>query len=137
VVNLVGPLGAGKTALLDELGDTVEGGDFPAVAGAGCRAVVLADGATALVVDGVDSSSSAHALLTAMGRAGSAPVVAASRLPLLSRAGWAEYGRGVVTLTVPCWPAGPMTRSSGWPRGIRPLMRPRLSWWSRCPAGSR
>ena len=104
VVNLVGPLGVGKTALLDELGEIVEGGDFPAVAGADCRFVVLADGATALVVDGVDSSSSAQALLTAVGRAGSAPVVAASRLPLLSRAGWAEYGRGLVTLTVPRWP---------------------------------
>jgi hypothetical protein len=47
------------------------------VAAADCRAVVLAGGATALVVDGVASSSpsSAHALLTAIGRVGSAPVV--------------------------------------------------------------
>ena len=106
VINLVGPLGAGKTALLDELGETAGGGDFPAAASADCRAVVLADGSTALVVDGVDTSSSARALLTVVGRGGWMPVVAASRLPLLSRAGWAGYGRGLVTLPVPRWPDG-------------------------------
>jgi hypothetical protein len=105
VVNLVGPLGSGKTTLLEELGEAVEGEDLLVVAGAECHAVVLADGvSSAIVVDGVDSVQAAGALLAAVGRAGLVPVVAVSRLPLLSRAGWAGYERGLVTLSLPRWP---------------------------------
>jgi hypothetical protein len=108
VVNLTGPLGVGKTTLLDELGAAAEGVDLPAVDGADGRAVVLADGAsTAIIIDGVDSEAAARSLLAAVGRAGQvggSPVVVTSRLPLLSRAGWARCVRSLVTLTVPRWP---------------------------------
>jgi hypothetical protein len=105
VVNVVGPLGIGKTTLLGELGETVEAEDLLAVAGAGCRAVVLAGGASpAIVIDGAESAPAARELLVAVGsvRAG-APVVVASRLPLLSRAGWARNVRGLITLTLARW----------------------------------
>jgi hypothetical protein len=105
MVNLVGPLGVGKTMLLDELGEAVEGGDLPAVDGADCRAVVLADGvSSAIVIDGVDSAAAARSLLAAVACTVSAPVVVTSRLPLLSRAGWARNVRSLVTLTLPPWP---------------------------------
>ncbi len=105
VVNVVGPLGIGKTTLLDQLGEVVEAADLPAVAGAGCRAVMLAgSGRLAFIIDDVDSAATALEVLAAAGsvRTG-VPVVAASRVPLLSLAGWAGGARGVVTMTLPRW----------------------------------
>ena len=105
VVNLAGPLGVGKTTLLDELGVTIEGVDLLAVDGADCRAVALADGGIpAVVIDGVDSGVAGRSLLAEVGRIGPGPVVVTSRLPLLSRAGWARTVRNLVTLTMPRWP---------------------------------
>jgi hypothetical protein len=96
VVNLVGPLGAGKTMLLGELGEAA-GGWLPGADGAESRIVALPGGGAVIVADGVDTDSAAGWLL-ALARSGGpgrarrrAPIVAASRRPLLAHPGWAQW----------------------------------------------
>ncbi|MBP2706250.1 hypothetical protein JOL79_20785 [Microbispora sp. RL4-1S] len=108
IVNVVGPLGVGKSHLLTTLSARfVDLGRASAGAqGAGSDTAPggvsgEVPGGAPLAVDGVDTDDRADAAARFLDRAGRGRFLIASRLPLISRAGWAH--RPLVTVELRPW----------------------------------
>ncbi|MEU4446695.1 hypothetical protein AB0K14_07505 [Actinosynnema sp. NPDC050801] len=85
VVNLVGPVGSGKTTALAALPGDVTRVDLAAGVPDGALDAALADPRGYVVVDNADSPAALAAVCSALGRRGSTRVVVAGRRPL---SGW-------------------------------------------------
>lgn len=97
LVNLVGPLGCGKSALVARLAPLpVLALEAPGAAGA-LRSALAEDTSRPLVADGADGPAGLAALSALRNRApGGRPVLVVSRRSLLSRPGWALSGARVL-----------------------------------------
>jgi len=100
VVNLVGPLGVGKSTILADLS-----AEFGVPVHDLSRGGVATGQGDLVLLDGADSTDSVDAVVTALGAAEPGTrVVVAGRLPLRSRPSWPVDGRWTVdTVTVDAW----------------------------------
>lgn len=100
IVNVVGPLGVGKTRLLATLSSGFV--DLGTPDGVRTPVEVHRGGRAPLAIDGVDTDRRADAAARFLDRAGHGRFLIASRLPLASRPGWAH--RPLVTVELGPWP---------------------------------
>ncbi len=99
IVNVVGPLGVGKSRLLATLSSGFV--DLRTPDGVRTPVEVHRGGRGPLAIDGVDTDRRADAAARFLDRAGHGRFLIASRLPLASRPGWAH--RPLVTVELGPW----------------------------------
>ncbi|MEV7806084.1 hypothetical protein AB0O28_24370 [Microbispora sp. NPDC088329] len=99
IVNVVGPLGVGKSRLLATLSSGFV--DLRTPAEVHTPADGDLDGCAPLAIDGVDTDRRADAAARLLDRAGRGRFLIAGRLPLASRPGWAH--RPLVTVELGPW----------------------------------